>query len=213
MKLIALDLDGTLIDCRERQSLLAASLCRAAGLELDLAQFWTAKREGATTAFAIRRQGADARLAESLSRLWVDQIETDAWLRMDRVLPGVRRSLHIAVEMGFKLHMVTARAREQALRRQLRWLSLETFFDHVKVVSPREASPRKAKYLSAITPVVYIGDSESDAAAASAAQIKFLAVSSGQRSAAYIQTHANLSAEEIKPDIQEAIKEILYENR
>lgn len=213
MKLIALDLDGTLIDCRERQSLLAASLCRAAGLELDISQFWSAKREGATTAFAIKMQGADVRLADSLSKLWVDQIETDAWLRMDRVLPGVRNSLHIAVEMGFKLHMVTARAREQALRRQLRWLSLETFFDHVKVVSPRDPSLQKANYLSAIMPVVYIGDSESDAAAARAAQIKFLAVSSGQRTATYMQTHANLSAEEIKSDINETIEETLYENR
>jgi phosphoglycolate phosphatase-like HAD superfamily hydrolase len=209
MRLIALDLDGTLLDCRERQSLLAASLCRAVGFELNVEQFWHAKREGATTALALRGQGADKCFAERLTRLWVGQIEGDAWLRIDRVLAGAISAMHDARKRGFNLHLVTARSREHALRHQLRWLSLEQFFEDVEVVSPQAASQHKARYLSAVRPVAYIGDSESDASAANAAQIRFIAVSSGQRSAEYLQTHTNPSTQPIKSNLHDAMSEIL----
>lgn len=214
MRVIALDLDGTLVDCRERQSLLAAALCRAAGFELNIENFWITKRDGASTALALFSQGADKSLAERLSRLWVDQIEEDAWLRIDRVFAGTRRVLGEVRELGFRLHMVTARTRVQALHRQLCWLSLEALFDHVEVVSPRAAAQHKARYLCSVRPVAYIGDSESDAEAAKLAQIRFVAVSSGQRSAAYLQTHINLSSNIIKSNLTEAIAESLNaENR
>ncbi len=210
MRVIALDLDGTLIDCMERQSLLASSLCRGAGFKLNLQEFWEAKREGATTMLAICNQINDARFASWLSRLWVNQIESENWLRIDRVLPGVMRALHEASKHGFFLHLITARANERGLRRQLLWLSLNGIFHHIEVVSPIDASKQKANYLSSIKPIAYIGDSESDAAAAFSAQVKFFAVTSGQRSSTYFQTHTNLQARDIKPDLQEAIREILY---
>lgn len=210
MSVIALDLDGTLLDCRERQSLLAASLCRAAGFELNLEDFWNAKREGLTTESAICKQGVGGRLATKLSGLWVEQIESDVWLRMDRLLAGVLRSLHNARKLGFQLHMITARANEPALGRQLRWLSLETLFDRVQVVYPREASQQKETYLSAVEPLVFIGDTESDAAAAKAAKVRFLAVTSGQRSSEYLQANAHLGAQEIKPNLHEALQDFLY---
>jgi len=128
MTVIALDLDGTLVDCRARQSLLASSLCRAAGFELNIEMFWSAKRAGATTASAICMQGMDTHSATKLSKLWVEQVESDAWLRHDRVFPGVMHALQVVHEIGFHLHLVTARANELALTRQLHWLSLAAFF-------------------------------------------------------------------------------------
>lgn len=213
MRVIALDLDGTLLDCKERQSLLAATLCRAADLELDIEAFWTAKRAGATTASAISMQGIDATLASKLSRLWVEQVESDVWLRMDRLFPGVMHSLHDAHELGFHLHLVTARSNARALTRQLRWLSLAPFFDHVEIVCPHEASRQKAIYLAALAPLVYIGDAESDAAAANVARVKFLAVTSGQRSSAYLQLNTNLGTQEIKSGLQEALADFYHANR
>ena len=213
MRIIALDLDGTLVDCKERQSLLAASLCRAAGFELNIEAFWAAKRAGATTASAICGQGIDVPLATKLSKLWVKHIESEAWLRMDRLLPGVMSTLHDARELGFRLHLVTARTNERALSRQLRWLSIAPFFDHVEVVCPQEASQQKAKYLAAVAPIVFIGDSESDAAAANGAQIKFVAVTNGQRSAAYLQAHAKLGSHDIKSDLQHAVQESIRDHK
>ncbi|WP_281051514.1 HAD family hydrolase [Thauera sp. GDN1] len=213
MSVIVLDLDGTLVDCKERQSLLAASLCRAAGLKLDIEAFWSAKRAGESTTKAMCSQGVDATTAAKLSKLWVTQVETDVWLRMDRLLPGVMRSLRDAREQGFQLHLLTARANERALRRQLCWLSLAPLFDHVEVVRPREASQEKANYLHTVTPVAFIGDSESDESAADLAQVRFLAVTRGQRSKAYLQTHTNLCALDIKSDLQQAIQEVMFENR
>lgn len=213
MRVIALDLDGTLVDCKERQSLLAASLCRAAGFELNIEAFWTAKRAGATTASAICGQGIDVPFATKLSKLWVKHIESEAWLRMDRLLPGVISSLHNVRELGFRLHLVTARANERALIRQLRWLSIAPLFDHVEVVCPCEASQQKAKYLTAVAPIVFIGDSESDAAAANSAQIKFVAVTNGQRSAGYLQARTGLRAEDMKSNLHDAIQGIYDTNR
>lgn len=212
MSVIVLDLDGTLVDCKERQSLLAASLCRAAGLKLDIEAFWSAKRAGESTTKAMCSQGVDATTAAKLSKLWVTQVETDVWLRMDRLLPGVMRSLRDAREQGFQLHLLTARANERALRRQLCWLSLAPLFDYVEVVNPLEASQQKAKYLAAASPLAFIGDSESDAAAANAAEVRFIAVTGGQRSAAYLQTKTTLGTEEVKSDLQKALKDVLHAN-
>lgn len=209
MPVIALDLDGTLIDCRERQSLLAASLCRAAGFELNLERFWSTKREGATTALALCSQGADTRFAERISRLWTSQIEGNAWLQMDRVLSDAMSALQDALKFGHKLHLVTARSQKHALHAQLRWLALQSLFDHVEVVSPQAAALNKAKYLMSSRPMAYIGDSESDAEAALAAKVRFLAVSCGQRSSGFLKNRVSLHAEDIKSNLQEAIKEII----
>ena len=208
MRVIALDLDGTLLDCKERQSLLAASLCRASGIVLNIELFWSAKREGATTTSAILEQGIDVAFATKLSKLWTTHVESEAWLQMDRLFPGVMRALQDARKLGIRLHLVTARTNECALRRQLHWLSIDPFFDHVEVVCPREAAQQKAKYLSVSMPDLYIGDSETDAIAAKAAQIRFLAVTSGQRSAAYLQSRTDINVKDLKFDFTEVMRGI-----
>ena len=211
MRVIALDLDGTIVDCKERQSLLAATLCRAAGFELNIETFWSAKRAGATTASAICEQGIDVSFAAELSKLWIEHVEREAWLCMDRLLPGVIDSLQNTRELGFRLHLVTARANERALSGQLRSLSIAQFFDHVEVVCPRKTTQEKSTYLATLAPVAFIGDSESDSAAANAACVRFIAVTSGQRSADYLHRHANIHPLDIKSNLQEAIQECIHE--
>ena len=211
MRAIVFDFDGTLIDCKERQSLLAASLCQASGFNLDVEAFWSSKRDGATTGSAICAQGVEKSISSYISKLWVDQIESDTWLRMDRLFPEVMRSLRDARDQGFRLHLLTARSNNSALIRQLRWLSIDGFFDHVEIVRPEKASQLKANYLAAVSPIIFIGDTESDASAATAAQIRFMAVTTGQRSADYLQGQVKIESSHIKTNLRCAIRDGINE--
>jgi len=180
---VAIDLDGTMVDCRERQVALAAALVPA----LDRARFWADKRDGATTRVAFERQGVPA--AGGLAARWAATIEDDHWLVLDEPLPRVAEALRLLRERSFRLVVVTARRRAAAVERQLDRLGLLAAVDALEVVDPHIASARKALLLRAHAAEVLIGDTESDAAAAATAGVRFLAVATGQRSREYLVAH------------------------
>jgi phosphoglycolate phosphatase-like HAD superfamily hydrolase len=186
MTSMAFDLDGTIIDCRERQCLLAFALCRAVGLQLEIDKFWHAKREGATTYQALANCLGDQSIATSLAARWVAQIEQEQWLRLDRILPEVSGLLDIIQTAGIQLHLITARTDKLALYRQLSWLGIRNAFASINVVSPKNATAEKASFLSEIRPLFFVGDTESDYSAAHASQTPFKAVATGQRSKKFL---------------------------
>jgi len=210
MSSIALDLDGTLIDCRERQCQLAAALCRAIRLPLDVSAFWASKREGLTTRDALQDQGIAGSLAETIAQLWALAIEYDHWLRLDREFSGVTQALHQARNAGYDLHLITARRNARALFRQLAWLGWIDLFTSVQVVSPFRAAVEKAKHLRCLRPAVFIGDSETDLEAAESAQVAFSYVLTGQRSVRYWRSHPSSNYGSEFETIGEALIGIAY---
>lgn len=185
---LALDLDGTLISCEERQTGLLAELLGEVGLPLEIAgQAWLRKREGASTSAALQSLGLAPPLASSLASRWVEAIEEEAWLLYDRLLPGVLGVLERLHSEGFKLALVTGRRDGDALEDQLRHLDLRRRFDALHRVSPLDALHAKAAVFTALQPRAAIGDTEIDAQAAASASIPFAAVSTGQRSEAFLR--------------------------
>ncbi|HWV86108.1 MAG TPA: HAD family hydrolase, partial [Capillimicrobium sp.] len=130
---IALDLDGTLLDCRPRQVALAAALH---GPGLDEAAFWAAKREGATTRAALEALGVDGERAARLARRWAAEVEDDRWLALDAPLPGVAAALTALREAGRDAVVLTARRRADAVRRQVAATGLGALVGAVEVVDP-----------------------------------------------------------------------------
>jgi phosphoglycolate phosphatase-like HAD superfamily hydrolase len=182
---IAFDLDGTLLDCRARQVALAAALVPG----LPEQPFWDAKREGATTREALEWVGVHAATAATVAVRWTAEIEDDCWLRNDRPLPralAALRRLHMA---GQRLTVITARRRPEAVVAQVATLGLGELLGSVEVVDPRDAASAKAAVLRSQAPAAFVGDTESDASAAQAAGVRFLAVASGQRSAGWLRAN------------------------
>ena len=175
--MIALDLDGTLLDCRTRQCAVLQAVLPS---RVDPAAWWARKRGGATTAAALVALGVDRRRAEAAAAAWTARVEDDEWLALDAPLPGARAALARA---GFVL---TARRRPGAVARQLQALGLAA---EVVVVDPRRAAEAKAEVLRDRGARGLVGDTESDARAAALAGVGFAAVGTGQRDPAFLLAH------------------------
>jgi phosphoglycolate phosphatase-like HAD superfamily hydrolase len=185
---IGFDLDGTLIDARERQVGVAAeALAQLTGQELDGAGFWRAKRAGATTLAALTQLGYGAEVAEEVAGHWGRRVEDDDWVERDRALPGARRVLTALRAEGWTIIVLTARRRAEGAGRSLRAAAIASLVDHVEVADPRSAVADKGRALARLAPAGFIGDTDSDGRAALAAGIPFAAVSTGQRSRAYLE--------------------------
>lgn len=184
--LLAFDLDGTLIACRDRQVAVAAALAREAGVgNFRPDRFWALKRRGRTTREALEDLGTAQ--AESLAGRWVDMVEADRWLRLDGLVPGAVRCLEALRAAGHEAVLVTARRRADAVRAQVDALGLGRLLADIRVVPPTTAVAAKASALADSGAGGYVGDAETDAAAADAAGVPFAAVGYGQRDPDYLR--------------------------
>jgi phosphoglycolate phosphatase-like HAD superfamily hydrolase len=187
---LALDLDGTLIDARVRQVGVAVEAVRWAGAgELDETRFWRAKRSGATTRGALHALGYDRDVAERAARRWGERIETEEWLARDRALPGVRGVLARLRAGGQELAVITARRNVAGAGMSLRAAGLHESVEHLHVVDPGSAASAKAAVLRQLGHPPFVGDTESDAEASRLAGSRFIAVATGQRSRGYLSRH------------------------
>lgn len=194
MNLLALDLDGTLLDCETRQVALTRALLVQRGLPaLDAPAFWRRKRAGASTAKALAAQYGAAPWLPELAQAWLAAIEQPQWLALDPLLPGVMAALAALRADGVRLRLLTARSNVDGLHATLARLALAPCFEQVAVVDPASASAQKAAILAAWQPAAFIGDTESDLAAAQRAGIPFAAVTCGQRDAAWLAVHGAAS--------------------
>jgi phosphoglycolate phosphatase-like HAD superfamily hydrolase len=189
MTTVAFDLDGTLITAGPRQSWLLHAAARACGVELDVADVWRAKRDGASNRTYLEARGVPAGVADRINGLWLAHVETPYWLLMDTPLPGVRAALAALRGQGVENILVTARANAYLMRQQIARLGLASSFAGVYCVAPRHAAAEKAEVLRRAGAAFFVGDAESDAAAAVAAAVPFAGVSTGQRSASYLARH------------------------
>lgn len=189
-RVFALDLDGTLLSCEPRQVALAARLhARFAGAELDAQAFWAAKRAGAPTLEALTATGCNASVAEAVAAEWIRQIEHEEWLAHDTLLPGGIEAAAAIVAHGMQPVVVTARRDPEATLAQLAWLGLSDALATCVVVAPGEhVERRKAAALRRLRALAFVGDTETDAAAAAEAGVPFAAVCCGQRSREYLES-------------------------
>lgn len=192
MSLLALDLDGTLLDCETRQVALTRALLAQRGLPaLEAAAFWRRKRAGASTVKALAAQYGDAPWLPDLAQAWLEAIEQPQWLALDPLLPGVTATLDALRAAGVTLRLLTARSNADGLHATLARLGLAQYFDQVAVVDPAHASAQKAAILAGWQPAAFIGDTESDLAAAQRSGVPFAAVGWGQRDPAWLAAHGS----------------------
>ena len=205
--MIVFDLDGTLLDCQPRQVALTRWLLEKRGeLAFDAETFWLMKRNGASTEQSLAEIYRNPELAQSVAKEWKNLVELPEWLALDQPLPGALVALNQLHASGNFLALLTARTNAQGLRATLKRLEMHSFFCHIEVVDPAEATQKKADKLKAWKPAVFLGDTESDLKAANIAGTRFIALSWGQRSAGWLKSHG---ANACFPDMNSAIEYIL----
>jgi phosphoglycolate phosphatase-like HAD superfamily hydrolase len=179
--LLALDLDGTLIDARRRQVMVARHAVKELTARvLKDHPFWELKRAGASTEQALVKLGYAQRLAADIAGLWKQEIESDRWLAHDRALPGTVEVLGGLRAQGVAIVVLTARQRFDGAAGSLEYAGLTSLVDELVVVDPESAAASKARSLAERRPRAFIGDTVSDGSAAAAAGVPFVAVATGQ---------------------------------
>jgi phosphoglycolate phosphatase-like HAD superfamily hydrolase len=175
--MLALDLDGTIISCKERQSSLMRDIV---GIGFDVDRYWFYKQNGDNNKTALIKLGYGAYEVNNFCRAWLEKIETFEYLKLDKLLIDI-----LDLSSRFSLVLITARSNEKKLHEQLEYLNIIDCFKKIYVVNPRNAAVEKANILKAIDCRVFIGDSESDFEAANLADVDFMGVLSGQRSSEF----------------------------
>ena len=202
---LALDLDGTLLDCRPRQVELTVAVLEeleAPGVDPDA--LWAAKREGATTRDALLAQGLPAAVVDAAVTAWVSRVEDAAWLARDPVLPEAPPALAAVRAAGLSPVVLTARRDASAVRDQIARLALDV--DDVGVVDPSDPAAGKAGYLRALAAAGYVGDTESDARSAAVADVPFVAVGGGQRSERFLRA---AGVTDVRANVRDAVAALL----
>jgi phosphoglycolate phosphatase len=195
------DLDGTIVDVRERHYYVYSEACRQAGLSaLDASDYWRRRRRGAST-FDLIPPGDPAE-ADTFRRVWLASIERPELVLRDQLIPGAEMTLRQLGAAGYQLVIATLRRSRPALLTQVQSLGLTSWFSDV--VSPEDADRGDKGVMIAraghSSEDVVIGDSESDVVAARSLGIASVCVTTGVRSPAYLR---KLAPTHIIPSIRE----------
>ena len=188
--LIGLDLDGTLLDSRLRHMVTLQRAAEALAVPLsedDAQEFFQEKREGNSGIEALRRLGIPS--AENISLRWIEMIETEEMLALDRLYPDTMDALMRQWARKSTFVLATGRHDQAAARRQISRLGLQEFFCAMIFVDPLDRSQTKAAATRRYDLGAIVGDTEIDLRWAADLGVSFHASSYGFRSENYWQRH------------------------
>ncbi len=219
--MLFLDLDGTVLDVRRRHYAAYVSVCEmrdVKGTPIPESEYWHWRREGKPVADIVKASKVFPTKYALYQRRFDERLEIPELLLLDELRPGVETFLG-KVYTKTPICLVTLRRDGIALESQLASLGLSKYFVTVLFGSP--PTPRrpsktvrgafKAKlvgdrYRLLPTSALYIGDTETDVAAARTLGFDVFLVEGGHRHKA-LQVKAE--PDRIVADLPAALKHVL----
>ncbi|MEA2602414.1 MAG: hypothetical protein QOF89_3406 [Acidobacteriota bacterium] len=191
---IFLDLDGSLLDVAPRYHRLYCDLVSRLGCRpLDLADYWTAKRERVPEPEIMTRTGLSPEAAAWAAAARSSRIEERRYLRLDRLWPW---TLPVLADLARRapLVLVTLRRHPDRLRWQLDRLGLSPRFERVLASRSNGKPDAKAGLIlregfADLEGSVLVGDTEVDVASGRALGLRTAALTAGG-----LRTAARLAA-------------------
>ena len=195
--IVIFDLDGTLITCENKHKYVIFAIMNSNNrMEPEkLNQWWDLKRNGFSTERALIEMGySDAR---QFHKRWVQTIENFSYCSLDKPFKDSLPSLkYLKTHYGSDIIILTARKSKYKVLQLIQRYGFANYLNDVIVVNPSSAVLEKAYYLKLIQPQIYIGDSETDYLAAINSNIRFIALSRGQRSRNFLIKYGKMRIEE-----------------
>jgi phosphoglycolate phosphatase-like HAD superfamily hydrolase len=185
---IVFDLDGTLITCENKQKYVLYSILidkeKISPYKLDY--WWELKRNGYNTEKALSEIGYSD--AKSIAVKWIHNIENQLFCLLDKAfMDSVSSFKYLKAVYDFNLIILTARKSAFQVSQCIRSYGFTEYIDDLVVVNPTDVVQEKKHYLKKIKPLLYVGDSELDHSAAIHSNTRFVAVTRGQRSRAFLE--------------------------
>lgn len=171
--IIAFDWDGTLLDSRNRHKIVMNFVLSKFSVNIDTSDLIEFKRQGKNNVDFLVSKGIDKNLATEIQLKWIENIEKPEFLTEDKLYPETIELLQ-QYSKDYDLILLTARTHADLLRKQVKDCNVAHFFKDIFVVSPsQKVTDQKAKVLREQQAILMIGDTQSDALAASQAGIEF----------------------------------------
>lgn len=199
MKTIAFDLDGTLLDSRERHRTVMQSVFNDLGIKADLSDMLSIKSEGKSNKEYLKIKGFDGSQIQLICSHWQKIIEDNIFLQEDCLYSDSLQFLTFLKQAGYRLVLITARNNRAGLSEQIRDLGLTALLDKIyAVASGKDTVQEKAEALRDCQAVLFIGDTEADRDAAQKSGIKFSAMNRGFRNKTFWERLAINSFEDFE---------------
>ena len=189
------DFDGPILDVSEKYYRVYSDfVARKGRTPLDRDRFWELKRAAASGSRILGETGGWRRgEAGELDAFMREFIETEEYLALDTLRPGVQSALTRLREAGWKVVLVTLRKRASGVAWQIQRLGLESLFDAVLVregnlgrIDEKRDLVRETLGQQLAQEDVLVGDSELDVAVARALGVRAIAVTGGLREASVL---------------------------
>jgi phosphoglycolate phosphatase-like HAD superfamily hydrolase len=195
IKQIFLDLDGPLLDGKERHYHCYRSILERFGFKpIGIDEYWEMKRNLVNRRDLLNRSSAEE-IYDDFLAAWLSMIESPNALALDKVQEGAVDCLRSWKEQGIGLTLVTMRKNKQTLEEQLMLTGLRQYLDAVLVCDPTEGGEGKADAVRSMFQVkrlvgkaLWIGDTEADWEAADSLGVDVVLVSNGLRAKEYLTT-------------------------
>jgi len=202
---LILDLDGPLLEGRKRHYQCYSDILQEHDYTpIALEPYWEMKRNRVNRRELLKQSGAEE-LYNTFLKAWLERIETQKYLTLDEVQPGVTVLLAEWKKAGMRLLLSTMRTHQANLHRQLKIFGLLPYFDTVVMVK-HEGEETKGSAVMRVTPPVdsthamWVGDTEVDIAAARELGIPVCALSCGLRTEGYL---VSLAPDRVEEDLQD----------
>lgn len=206
IKKIFLDLDGPLLDGKERHYQCYRNILESSGFKpIGIEEYWGKKRALLNRRDLLNISGAEE-IYDDFLAAWLSMIETPDMLALDKVQEGAIDCMRIWREQGVELVLVTMRKNMRALEEQLLSTGLRQFLDAVLVSSHAEGGEGKANRVrdtystkQFVKNALWIGDTEADWSAAQSLGCDVVLVSNGLRNEEYLKS---LGSSKVIPSIK-----------
>jgi phosphoglycolate phosphatase len=188
MKRLFLDLDGPLLDGKDRHYHCYRSILERHGFTaVSIDEYWEKKRS-LLSRMDLLDLSCATRIYDDFLVEWLATIESPSMLALDKVQEGAIECLRGWKEQGIALTLVTMRRDRNALEKQLNSTGLRQFLDTVLVCDHARGGLGKADAVrnvieGKLNPVdaLWIGDTEADWEAGNSLGCGVVLVSNGLR--------------------------------
>jgi phosphoglycolate phosphatase len=188
-KCIILDLDGTLLDCRERLYTLFSEL--VPGCTLTAHEYWELKRKKNTHDVILKNLfgWSDERIQE-FEVSWLNKIENKKYLNLDKPVENATNFLK-QVSLLYHTVLLTSRQLPENVFWQLNKLKWSKYFNEVQVSAGRKkVNILKRMNLAQYNTVYMVGDTGEDIQAAQTVGAIAVAVINGFRDEQVLKTYS-----------------------